>query len=240
MVVELNRAKTIIWIAVLVLTGAIANAQRASELSAVLPNSRTLAIQNKVDKLFESGSYERAFFLYRNDLAPRGDKYAQYMVGFMHLSGMGVREDPTIASAWYRLAAERGTPEFVAVRDRLLQDMDGEQRRRSDAYYFELRRKYCDLAVLLSSIKNDIRELGLKTGSRISGTTSPLTVIDVRHGTVQSGEEYYGLKRKQLEFRVKLLQETGGFRDMTADLEKIDWDELERRVQERIEQGTEG
>ncbi|MCH8277932.1 MAG: SEL1-like repeat protein, partial [Proteobacteria bacterium] len=105
----MSRPNTLIWIAVLIFTSATANAQRSSALSADLPDSRTMALQNKVDRLFGAGNFERAFFLYRYDLAPLGDKYAQYMVGFLYLSGMGVEKDSTIASAWYRLAAERGT-----------------------------------------------------------------------------------------------------------------------------------
>lgn len=237
MVVDLSKTKIVIWITALILTGAIANAQRSSELSAVLPNSRTLAIQSKVDNLFEAGSYERAFFLYRHDLAPLGDKYAQYMVGFMYRSGIGVEEDLIVASAWYRLAAERGTPEFVAVRDRLLLNMEAAQRRRSDADYLTLRLKYCDLAVLMSAIRRSMEELDVRTGSRIPGASGPLTVIDVRRGTVQSGEEYYGAQRKQLVLRVKLLQEVGGFQDMNTDPDTINLRELERRVLERIEQG---
>ncbi len=54
-------------------------------------------MQRKVDQLFERGDYERAYFIYRNELAPAGDKYAQYMVGFMHLTGMGIDEDPVAA-----------------------------------------------------------------------------------------------------------------------------------------------
>lgn len=223
----------------LILTSATANAQRSSALSADLLNSRTIAIQKKVDKLFDAGNFERAFFLYRHDLAPVGDKYAQYMVGFMYLTGMGVAEDPTVASAWYRLAAERGTPEFVAVRDRLLRNMNDEERRRSDAVYFELRLEYCDLAVLLSSIKRDLEEIGSRTGSRLSGSSSPLMIVDARRGPVQTGENYFGRKLKEIEDRVKLLRVTGGFQELASDPEKIDWDELERRVRERIAQGNE-
>ena len=237
MVADLSRPNTLIWIAVLIFTSATANAQRSSALSADLPDSRTMALQNKVDRLFGAGNFERAFFLYRYDLAPLGDKYAQYMVGFLYLSGMGVEKDSTIASAWYRLAAERGTPEFVAVRDRLLRDLNDEQRRRSDDYYRELRLEYCDLAVLMSSIRRSIEEFDARTGSRVPGANSgPLTVIDVQRGTVVSGEEYYGMQRKRLELRVKLLQEAGDFHDMETDPDKINLRELERRVQERIAQ----
>ena len=95
----------------------IALAQKTSELSADLPESGTIAIQQKVDRLYDAGFFERAYFIYRNELVPIGDKYAQYMVGFMYLAGLGIEQDSVAALAWYRLAAERGSPDFVAEAD---------------------------------------------------------------------------------------------------------------------------
>ena len=51
------------------------------------PNKRVIKSQEKVDALFEKGDYERAAFIYREELAPLGDKYAQYMIGYMYLTG---------------------------------------------------------------------------------------------------------------------------------------------------------
>ncbi len=62
---------------VLLLFSDSAYSQRSSELSADLPDSRTMAAQDKVDALFDAGKFERAFFIYRNELVPVGDKYAQ-------------------------------------------------------------------------------------------------------------------------------------------------------------------
>ncbi len=59
----------------------------------------TLRTQERVEELYVSGAYDRAYFIYRNELAPRGDKFAQYMVGYMHLTGAGVPEDPAVALA---------------------------------------------------------------------------------------------------------------------------------------------
>ena len=49
------------------------------------PDQRTLRVQERVEELYEAGDFDRALLIYRDDLAPLGDKYAQYMVGFMHL-----------------------------------------------------------------------------------------------------------------------------------------------------------
>ena len=194
-----------------------------------------MAVQDKVDKLFDAGEFKRAFFIYRNELAPLGDKYAQYMVGYMYQTGMGIEEDDITASAWYRLAAERGTPEFMSVRDQLLRKLDDTERRNSNARYKALRAEYCDLAVLLSSIKRDFKELEGRTGSRIQSSSSAMTVIDTGRGTMSSGSDYYGQLRGRVEFRVKLLVELGGFDDIETDIEKINIRDIEHKVREKIE-----
>jgi TPR repeat protein len=224
-------------VATLVLASGSVHAQRSSELSADIPDTRTMAVQDKVDKLFDAGEFNRAFFIYKNELAPIGDKYAQYMVGYMYQTGMGIEEDDVTASAWYRLAAERGTPEFMSVRDQLLRKLDETERRYSDARYTALRAEYCDLAVLLSSIKRDFRELEGRTGSRIQSSSSAMTVIDTGSGAVRSGSDYYGQLRSQVEFRVKLLIELGEFDDIETDIEEINIRDIEKKVREKIESG---
>lgn len=194
-----------------------------------------MAVQDKVDKLFDSGNFKRAFFIYRNELAPIGDKYAQYMVGYMYHTGMGIEEDRITASAWYRLAAERGTPEFMAVRDQALHKLDASEIRYSNARYKELRLAYCDLAVLLTSIKRDHKELEGRTGSRIQSSSSAMTVIETSRGTIRSGSDYYGRIRRQLEFRVKLLVELGDLQDVETDIDKINIRDIEHKVTEKIE-----
>jgi TPR repeat protein len=193
-----------------------------------------MATQDKVARLFDAGDFKRAFFIYRKELAPIGDKYAQYMVGYMLLTGTGVEKDAIAASAWYRLAAERGTPEFIVVRDQQLKNMDEDAIRRSDVEYYELRLKYCDLAVLLSSVKRNLKEADAKTGSRIQGGSNALTIVDQRGGRVRSGSDYYGTLRAQMEDRLKLLQEIGGFEEMETDPEQVNLKELELKVMEKI------
>jgi hypothetical protein len=230
-----QRVLCIATIAALFLASGAVNAQRSSELSADLPDTRTMAVQDKVDKLFNDGDFKRSFFIYRNELAPLGDKFAHYMVGYMYQNGMGVEQDWITASAWYRLAAERGNRQFIVIRDRALRKLDDSETRESDAQYQRLRASYCDLAVLLSSIKRDHEELKGRTGSRLQGGSSPLTVINAARGTTRSGTEYYGQIRRQLEFRVKLLVELGEFENVETDIEKINIRDIERQVRERIE-----
>jgi TPR repeat protein len=155
------------------------------------------------------------------------------MVGYMYLTGMGIEEDPVLASAWYRLAAERGTPEFIAVRDQLLRSLNRDQMRRSDVEYIQLRMDYCDLAVLLSAVKRNLKEVESRTGSRLQGGSNAVMIVEV-DGRIRSGSEYYGSLRAQMEDRLKLMQEIGNFEDMQTDPAKVNLRELERRVREHI------
>ncbi len=151
--VELKASFAFLSLVLCILAPDTAAAQSSRGISAGVPDPKVLNLHQKVDDLFKQGEVGRAYFIYRNELVPLGDKYAQYMVGYMHLTGLAVDQDRVAASAWYRLAAERGTPEFVALRDRLLGELTDEQRRDSDRLYRELHVKYCDLAILLASIK---------------------------------------------------------------------------------------
>ncbi len=222
--------------AVVVLLVTPAAAQQSSGLVAEFADPRTLKVQRKVDELYERGEFGRAYFIYRNELAPVGDKYAQYMVGFMHLTGMGIDEDSVAASAWYRLAAERGTPQFVAVRDMLMNDMTAEQRRESDRLFLEIRREYSDLAILLASIKRSSRDVRPATGSRLKRGSSPMTVINADSPNhPQSSAVYYGRIESELEQKLVMLAEIGNFPDLETDPARADIKKIERLVNERLE-----
>lgn len=221
----------------LLLASGFAIAQKSSGLSVDLPESRTMATQRRVDELFDAGNYKRAFFLYRNELAPLGDKYAQYMVGYMYLSGKGIDEDYVAASAWYRLAAERGTREFIAVRDQLTRNLTDEQIFRSDALYSKLRREYCDLVILLSFIKRDVSELQIKTGTHVNSRSSPILIVETRIDRVRTGFDYYSGIRDKLEDRLRMLKEVGDFQDLEIDPDHVNVHELERRVEARLSFG---
>lgn len=152
-------------------------------------DSRTMRTQAKVESLYERGDYKRAHFIYSNELAPQGDKYAQYMTGYMYMMGQGVDEDPVKASAWYRIAAERRGPEFMAVRDQVLQNLNDEQRARSDDLYVELRNQYSDLVIIMELLVEDLDTLKTaRTGSRLSGNASSVMIIDPKTGMPVSAD----------------------------------------------------
>ena len=232
----MSKFQNIVWLVLVALLTAPVDAQLTIELPSGYPDARTLTVQRKVEDLFQRGEFDRAYFIYRNELAPTGDKYAQYMVGYMQLTGMGTDEDPVAAYAWYRLAAERGTPEFVGVRDQLMHDLQAEDRRRSDAYYRQLRREFSDLVILLASIKRDLRELGSATGSHIMAESATVSVVDTRtRRQGRSSADYYGGVRRQLEESLKTFAKLGDFPGLDTNPDRVDVDELERLVNERLE-----
>jgi TPR repeat protein len=192
-------------------------------------------VQQKVEQLYEDGEYERALFIYENELAPVGDKYAQYMVGFMHLTGTGTEEDPIAASAWYRLAAERSYPEFVTVRDQLLAAFTEPDRLRSDYEYRELRRKYSDVVILERLIREDLKLLEPLTGSRIGGSTRAVTIVEPRSGLVVSAEQLRDRARARIEERLRQIDALIDDVDIETDPDRLDPALLREQVNAAVE-----
>lgn len=215
------------------MAGALAQ-QSAGNLSVDL-DSRTLSVQAKAEELFQRQDYRRAYVIYRNDLAPIGDKYAQYMLGFMSLGGLAVEQDPVLASAWYRLAAERGEPvEFVETRDELLDQLDAVDRARSDELYLRLRRDYSDVAISMREAREAYEDLSqVTTGSRLGSPSSAVTIVEPRAGSSLSGDAL--IYRLQRRMQGHLDHITG-----VLDIDRIDADtvtagalsDLEEKVRE--------
>lgn len=174
--------------------------QSAGNLSVDL-DSRTLSVQAKAEELFDREQYRRAHVIYLNDLAPIGDKYAQYMLGFMSLGGLGVEQDPVLASAWYRLAAERGEPEeFVEIRDELMEQLDAVDTTRSDETYLALRRTYSDIAISMREAREAFQDLStVTTGSRIGNNpSSAVTIVEPRAGSM-SGDALIHRRQRRMQ-----------------------------------------
>ena len=194
-------------------------------------DARTLRTQNQAEEVYERTDYGRAFFIYRNELAPIGDKYGQYMVGFMYLTGKGVEEDRVAASAWYRLAAERGAKEFIRVRDQLMRSLNEEQLAESDLLFVDLRKKFGDLALLVKAIRQDHDKLRERTGSRLGGGGSSVTIIQVGSGA--SDADYYGRIERRIKARLEYIARYAevGIADLEVDdVDLVDIDEIERLV----------
>ncbi len=230
----INKLSVLIAVGVcLTATGAVAENVGPFPGSAV--NSRTMRVQEMVEELFEQGDYERAHFIYHNELAPIGDKYAQYMVGYMYLTGTGVVEDSILASAWYRLAAERSYKEFLNERDLILAGFTEAELLHSDTQYLQLRRQYSDVVLLLKLIEADIEMSRARTGSRLSGGGGSVTIVDARTGSSVSGDQYFGQIRRRVTARLKFMAKQLHMADLNTNPDKVDIDELWRIVNEFVE-----
>ena len=140
----------------------------AGDFPGAKPNRQVIKTQEKVDKLFEKGDYDRAFFIYRQELTPLGDKYAQYMVGYMTIVGKGTSQDFILGSAWYRLAAERGDKNFAKARDEILAYFNDEQMALTDQRYAELRMQYSDAMIVAKYIEEDLEIVSEQASSNAS------------------------------------------------------------------------
>lgn len=213
-------------------------AQQAGGRFGVGLDAKTLSVQAKAEELYERGDFRRAHVIYLNDLAPIGDKYAHYMLGFMSLSGLGVEQDPVLASAWYRLAAERGEPtQFVRIRDELLGNLDEVDRARSDQVYRRLRRNYSDIAISMREVREAFDDLAqVTTGSRIGGSpSSAVTIVEPRAGS-QSGDALIHRKQHRMQRHLDNVTTTLGVARLGAEnLTAGELSELEGRVKEYVE-----
>jgi len=224
---ELIKRLTIIVAVAFCLAAPATFAQSAGPFPGSAVDSKTLRIQERVEELFEQGEYKRAHFIYRNELAPIGDKYAQYMVGYMYFTGTGVGEDPVLASAWYRLAAERSYKEFLNERDHILSLFSDVDLIRSDSLYLQLRREYSDVVLLLELVRDDIDMLEARTGSRLSGGGGSVTIVDARSGSSISGDRLYADIRRRIESRLRFMGTQLDMPNLNSDPDDVDVDELE-------------
>ncbi len=198
-------------------------------------DTRTHRVQTKAEELYVRGDFKRAHFIYTNELASCGDKYAQYMAGYMYLMGEGVPEDPVLASAWYRIAAERDAPEFIVVRDELMESFSPEQRARSDALYLDLRKKFSDLVIVMKLVEDDLEALQFETtGSRIPSRSSMVAMIDPKSGATISADAYRKRVLRLMQSRVDFLAAQLDVDPLDAELSSAQITELWKRIDEHV------
>lgn len=190
---------------VTLLTATVVLAQTYPSFPGGETDQRTRRTQEQVEELYMQGAYDRAYFIYRNELAPRGDKYAQYMIGYMHLTGAGVAEDPAVALAWYRLAAERGEPSISLAGDELEVTLNPTQIAATDALFAELKSELSDRVLIIKLIREDLDLLQDSSTRSDSGGGGHTLVIDRRYGQMSSGH-YHQLIENRIDARLKYLK----------------------------------
>lgn len=186
-------------------------------------NQRTRHIQERVDEIYMRGEYERALLIYEKELAPLGDKYAQYMVGYMHLNAQGTPRDEIAALAWYRLAAERGERLLEHVRDELQGTLTPAAVAASDQLFLALWKEMGDRKLILELIQRDMSILKRQTGSRIPGSTVSGAAMVYGPAGESLGPNFYRDVRTQLEARLAYLDTTVEISDIVVkgELERI-------------------
>lgn len=194
----------------------------------------TLRAQERVEELYANGEYERSLLIYEKELAPIGDKYAQYMVGYMHLLGQGCEVNRPAALAWYRLAAERRDQAIVQARDALFKSMSQVEIIASNEVFVDLWRRLGDNHLILNLVRKDLEILSARTGSRIPGAgTSPITVVRVRPGE-SYGEASYDRIRDRVDRRLEFLRANVDIVDIELNDEIAVKQSLESEVREAM------
>lgn len=194
------------------------------------PDRRILKTQQKVDELFEKGDYERAYFIYREELAPLGDKYAQYMIGYMNIVGKGVARNYIAGSAWYRLAAERGDASFSQARDEVWEQFDEELRNQSDIKYAELRLYYSDAMIIAAYVEKDLELISRHSQS----STLSNDLVDTQDQFDADPARVVEEARQRIQSRLDFLSDTieSGKPMAAAEIARIQ--DVEKRAQAAI------
>jgi hypothetical protein len=215
-----RRAPVLLCAAMLALSAVPAAAQERFPGSA--PSSLTVKIQQKAERAYREGDYERAYRVWRKDLVEIGDKYAQYMVGYLHLTGQGTERDLAKAYAWYRLAAERGHDQLVAAMEELQDQLTPAELTAGTAEYERIVAKYGDRKLVRRLIRLDELRLKKRTGRVGASVGAPMTVV-LRNGRSVDATRYYGAIEQRLERRYRYLQgyvEFGEFETLPDELDE--------------------
>jgi TPR repeat protein len=197
-------------------------------------DSRTLDTRRQVEELYASGAFERALLIYEKELAPIGDKYAQYMVGYMHLAGQGVPRDGATALAWYRLAAERGEAPLVKARDALQRKLGADELARANDRFLELWQQYGDRKLLLELIAADLAILR-ERGSSTMHESAPGASIASGYFGREGGEGYYERVRERLDRRMRYLESTKRLDDPGRHADNRALQRLESEITQEVE-----
>jgi len=186
-------------------------------------DQRTRIMQERVEAVYASGQFDRALLIYEKELAPLGDKYAQYMVEYMYLNAEGVAQDKVQAAAWYRLAAERGEALLQQTRDELIFEMTVAERQASDRVFLGLWKYMGDRALIMELIRRDMRTLKAQTGSRIPGASANGPAVIFKPSGETVGPNFYRDIRTRLEVRIAYLDARVEINDIVVadELEKI-------------------
>lgn len=124
---------------------------------------------------YEKGSYANALRLFKKS-AYYGDKASQAMVAQMLWKGEGESADPAEAYAWMDLAAERGYPTFVGLREHFWQQMSEDARTSSLKLGGPIYARYGD-ASAKPRMESQLRRGRTQTTGSRTGMVGALTIM---------------------------------------------------------------
>jgi len=197
-------------------------------------NKRTLDTQERVEALYDRGDYERALFIYEKELAPLGDKYAQYMVGYMHLNAQSIPQDRVSALAWYRIAAERGEPALRQARDELIESMAAPEIAVSNRIFLDLWQSIGDTKLIMELIREDMNTLKRRSGTRIRSAPTSGPALIYRPSGELLPPNYYRDVRVRLETRLNYLEIKVEIKDVDVESDDEALKLLEQQVQSEL------
>jgi len=221
-----RRVVKLLLLSAYLLAGTMAIA--AESFPGPVPDRQTIKTQEKADSLFERGKYKRALFIYRQELAPLGDKFAQYMIGYMHLADKGVDSDPATAAAWYRLAAEREQDAFVREHDKLSSLLSVEQRARANEIYVTLRGELGDAALIVRLVEDDLEVL------RNRSKDDPFSQDAASRSNFDHQSSINEQAARRIRARMNYLAEKLVSDDSIVETERHHYAELQLRVQREL------
>lgn len=193
---------------------AVASAQESipqSDREVLFPNPALdlnyAKLQKMADTYYDKRQFKKAYRIYSEDLALLGDKFAQFRAGYMHYTGEGVAQDPVLAFAWMRLAAERGSEQIKTAASQLYEQLDQEQRVRAQAEFENLVGEYGDRVLLTRLIEQDQRKLKQTTGSRLGQTNAQSRVYNPSvRGSVTDAEGFTEAIEQRIEARTRYIE----------------------------------
>lgn len=144
-----------------------------------LPPRNIVRLQKKAEAAFVAGQYQKARWFYEKELAPIGDKYGQYMMGYLYENGLGVEQDAVKAAAWYQLAAERGHKQIIETSERFQKTLSPGKLATARTLANGLKDEYGDIALLKREIRRDLDRL-----RDVTGTNLRKKGCEIRPGTV--------------------------------------------------------
>lgn len=213
---------------------ASAHSQTYTSFPGESADQRTLEIQKRVDELYAAGEFKRALFIYEKELSPRGDKYAQYMVGYIYLTGQSVPQDKVRALAWYRLAAERGNEVLEQARDELAANLTQDEIAASNRIFLGLLQEIGDTTLIMALIRRDMNALKGRTGTHVQGSNVGGRIVIIRPSGQLDDPDYYRKLRLRLEARLNYLETKVEISDIELESDDTEIRMFEEQVKSEL------